>query len=198
MPGIRHSGSSHQRYPSSLPTVPPDGGGAGYSDGMIDAELTDTVIVTHALDYGQFLLGGDLFVSDAPALLAEAQEHPPSASDGRSIMVMSPHQNNFEMRVVVETWTRQPPRDDESWEQVSVERLSIGAEQVLLIESPTLEPADVSLPAGEYWVEISGRGFVNYGWPGSTAPGDDWRLRIWPASEPAADVRKIWPGPEAG
>ncbi|MFE5708597.1 hypothetical protein [Rhodococcus koreensis] len=50
---------------------------------------------------------------------------------------------------------------------------------MLVLSSPTTDPVKVAVPAGRYTVEVSGRGFVTYGWPGSTRPGDVSRIRLW-------------------
>ena len=165
---------------------------------MSEAELVTAESVLHAMDYGQFTITGADPVADELALLPEAQDHAPSAGDGRSILVLSPHQNNFAMNVAVELWSDRPPRDDAAWQQVSVERLTVGADGTARLGSPTMEDTPFSMQAGSYWLEISGRGFVNYGWPGSTEPGDEWRLRFWPAALPADDVRKVWQMPGYG
>jgi len=51
--------------------------------------------------------------------------------------------------------------------------------------------------AGRYAVRITGRGFVNHGWPGSTTPGDHWRLQLWPTPDPIRPRRlRAWTKPE--
>ena len=138
--------------------------------------------LTLFMDYGQFDINGGLGEWDAQLDgLNHAMADPPSYSDGTTIVVLSPHQNNFDMRIVVETWSQQPPSDGDRWQQVSVERLAVGPDaQIHLSSPPDMSGPDIAVPAGKYLVEISGRGFVNYGWPGDTKPGDDWRLRLWP------------------
>ena len=42
---------------------------------------------------------------------------------------------------------------------------------------------DLDVPPGNYQVRIVGRGFINYGWPGSTTPGDTWRIQFWPSKD---------------
>lgn len=162
---------------------------------MGDARLLDTCEVIHAMDYGQFTISGGPDV-DGLQLLAAAMQHPPSAGDGRSILVRSPHQNNFAMSVTVERWSGRPSRDDDEWEQISIERLTVREPGVVRLGSPTLEDTVCSVPPGEYRVEISGRGFVNDGWPGSTEPGDEWRLRFWPPTSHEDDVRRVWRRPD--
>jgi hypothetical protein len=44
------------------------------------------------------------------------------------------------------------------------------------------EQWDLHVPAGTYAVRITGRGFVARGWPGTTTPGDEWRIQLWPGA----------------
>ncbi|WP_235282418.1 hypothetical protein [Microbacterium sp. SA39] len=159
--------------------------------------LLTSETVLHALDYGQFTITGGALMDDI-ALLADALRCPPTASDGRSVLVLSPHQNDFAMTVSIERWSDRPTHDESGWDQISVERLSVGATATVRLGSPTLEDTECTVPAGDYWVEVSGRGFVNYGWPGSTEPGDEWRLRLWPVTARTEEVRTLWQMPGHG
>ena len=134
-----------------------------------------------SMDYGYFVLcdGGDPPANDIE-LLRRAQAHPPSASDGRSVLISSPHQNNFDMIIEVQVWDERPPEDRDAWQQVSENLLRIAGAELMYV-SPTMGDASCVIPPGRYIAEVSGRGFVNYGWPGSTQPGDQWRVRLWPA-----------------
>lgn len=165
---------------------------------MTTAKLVTTNNVTHALDYGYFTIAGGMADVDEPSLLGEAQERPPSTSDGSLALVLSPHQNNFAMSVVVERWSDRPQIDVDEWEQVSVESLRVDASSTLRLTSPTVDSATCEMAEGRFWVEISGRGFINYGWPGSTEPGDQWRLRFWPNTGPESHPRKLWLMPGFG
>lgn len=152
-----------------------------------------------AMDYGQFCLDGGLGdFEKEPELFEYAQADQPSAGDGTMLMVLCPHQNNFEMAVTVQVWGRRPPADRQQWQQVSEGRLEVDAAGVLTLSSPTTEPVTVDVPPGTYSVEVSGRGFVNYGWPGSTTPGDVWRLRLWPADGTAPQSPQLWDMPGYG
>jgi hypothetical protein len=160
--------------------------------------LTTAYGVTHVLDYGYFTITGGIGDADELSLLGDAQDDPPSTGNGNRVLVLSPHQNNFAMDVVVEQWSGRPPTDVDEWEQVSVEALEVDASSTLWITSPTLDSTTGAMPEGRYWVEISGRGFINYGWPGSTEPGDQWRLRFWPNTGPDLHPRKLWLMPGFG
>ena len=114
------------------------------------------------------------------------------------VVVWCPHQNNFEMSVDVQVFDRRPAADRSEWQQVSEDRLEVDAPGVLSLSSPTTEPVTVAVPPGQYVVEVSGRGFVNYGWPGSTTPGDVWRLRLWPDDGSVLEPAQRWEMPGYG
>lgn len=162
---------------------------------MSPGEPLTSFTVTMAMDYGYFTITGADDDSDELALLDEAQEAPPSAGDGSVVVVLSPHQNNFAMEVAVELWSNRPPSDLDDWEQVSVEPLLVAGSSTIRLDSPTLPSTECPVAEGSYWVEVSGRGFVHHGWPGSTEPGDRWRLRLWPNTGPASHPRKEWAAP---
>lgn len=134
------------------------------------------------MDYGQFYIhGGCGDVDDAFELVDAAMANHPAAGDGNTVVVLCPHQNNFEMPVRVEVWNVRPDDDRDDWQQVSESPLRVGPNASLYYDSPTgtdFDPIPVS--EGNYVIEVSGRGFVNYGWPGTTTPGDEWRFRLWP------------------
>lgn len=149
------------------------------------------------MDYGQFCLHGGLGeLEDEMPLLEQALAAQPCAANGTSVLVLNPHQNNFRMPVTVQVWTARPPADRDAWQQVCEARLRIGPDGKLAMTSPVDGYAECPVPEGEYLIEVSGRGFVNYGWPGSTEPGDEWRLRLWPddGGEPLPARRWEMPG----
>lgn len=136
-----------------------------------------------ALDYGQFTLcGGPGCTADYMELLDEALGGPDIAACGHDhvVLVCSPHQNNFHMPLRIEVWDNRPPDDHDEWEEEFESSLTIEG-GVLRYDSPTLESAYCDIPDDHYGVLVCGRGFVNRGWPGSTTPGDSWRVRLWPA-----------------
>ncbi|MFD5176470.1 hypothetical protein ACFWM1_11730 [Nocardia sp. NPDC058379] len=149
-----------------------------------------------ALDYGQFVLHGGEGEEDTElALLEAALATGPSAGDGHTVVVCSPHQNNFEMPVVVQVWATRPPADEDDWQQISEARLHIG-EYGLNISSPVDTWESAPVPPGDYIVEIAGTGFVGYGWPGTTTPGDHWRIRCWPDDGSELRAPRVWVDPE--
>jgi hypothetical protein len=114
------------------------------------------------------------------------------------VVVLSPHQNNFAMPLRVEVWPAEPPDDLDDWQEAFLTGLLVGPDG-LDYESPTMEGTTVPVPPGRYAARIAGRGFVNRGWPGSTTPGDEWRVQLWPAAGPIRPRRlRGWDGPEAG
>jgi hypothetical protein len=148
-----------------------------------------------AMDYGQFGLTGRWHEGDPMMLLEEALAGENIASDGFSIVVCSPHQNNFQMPLRIEVWSHEPPDDGEEWEEIFDSRLTVDGGAVHY-DSPTMQGASCDVPDGEYAVRICGRGFVNRGWPGSTTPGDSWRVQLWPSHSCPADRRvKTWNPP---
>ncbi|MEH6793055.1 MAG: hypothetical protein V7694_02875 [Rhodococcus sp. (in: high G+C Gram-positive bacteria)] len=149
------------------------------------------------MDHGQFYLRGGLDDDDNEyPLLEHALAAQPYAGNGSTMVVLNPHQNNFEMPIDVELFDSRPTSDDGEWQQMCEDRIAIGPEGVLQIDSTTMSPVDCAIPPGEYLVQVAGRGFVNYGWPGDTTPGDQWRIRLWPddGSDPREAVRWNMPG----
>ncbi|WP_433520805.1 hypothetical protein ACQPZ2_25830 [Nocardia pseudovaccinii] len=133
------------------------------------------------MDYGQFCIDGGLGDPDTePDLLDRALAQRPCAGDGTALLVLSPHQNNFEMSIAVQVWDGRPPNDRDDWQQVCEGRLRVDSGGALSISSIDMWADPCPIPSGDYLIEVSGRGFVNYGWPGTTTPGDIWRIRLWP------------------
>jgi hypothetical protein len=154
--------------------------------------------LTVVLDYGQFYLSSLPQPDGDPDALVRLVDE---AATGQGIagtegnefvVVVSPHQNNFAMPLRVEVWPVEPPDDLDEWQEAFLTGLLIGPEG-LVYETPTFEPVTVPVPPGRYAVRITGRGFLNYGWPGSTTPGDEWRLQLWPAAGPIRPRRlRAW------
>jgi hypothetical protein len=76
---------------------------------MSSASQISEQSVVLAMDYGQFTLSGHL--EDDLELLEQAQAAQPCAGDGNVLVVLSPHQNNFEMPITVQVWDGRPPAD---------------------------------------------------------------------------------------
>jgi hypothetical protein len=151
------------------------------------------------MDYGQFFLCGSYQESgDYMAYLEEALGGEGIAGNGSAVVVCSPHQNNFEMSFRVEVWDRRPPDDQSEWEEIFSCGLMVD-DQSLRYESPTMPQVVFEVPDGTYSLLICGRGFVNHGWPGSTTPGDVWRLQLWPSVDRPVPARvKAWQDPRLG
>lgn len=133
------------------------------------------------MDHGQFYLGGGLgHLDDEYPLLQQALSAPPHAGDGRTVVVLSPHQSNFHMPVTVQVLLSRPVPDPTMWQQICQDRLEIGEAGTFSIDT-TIGTNDVSCPVDpdRYLVEVSGRGFVRYQWQGDE-PADTWRIRLWP------------------
>jgi hypothetical protein len=132
------------------------------------------------LDHGQFyLLTGDPDFG----LIEEALGADGIAQSDGMLVVLSPHQNNFSMRLRVEVWTGAPPNDLEAWPEASIVHLDVG-EAGLIYTTTTWEEIELGVAPGSYRALITGRGFLAHGWPGSTHPGDEWRIQLWNAAGP--------------
>ena len=150
------------------------------------------------LDYGQFSLCGSFGRSgDYMGYLHDALAGEGIAGDAYAVVVCSPHQNNFEMPLRVEVWDREPPGDEADWEEIFLCGLVVDDGR-LSYQSPIDSETVFEVPVGNYAVLICGRGFVNHGWPGSTRPGDVWRVQMWPSAEAPVPSRiKAWQQPES-
>ncbi|WP_446213599.1 hypothetical protein [Micromonospora sp. IBSANI012] len=164
---------------------------------MAGAEL----VVAHDLEldmwYGQFVIRGGS-PADPPddALFRRAQQGAGIAGDGQSVLVLSPHQANVAMPIRVEVTAAAPADDLVDWEEAFEAGLAVDADGLLLFDSPTAARLHCPVPPGRYRIQVAGRGFVSRGWPGSTRPGDRWRVRLWPAAGPVEPRRlKAWPEP---
>jgi hypothetical protein len=163
-------------------------GGVAPDTAAVDSsELIAAEDLVVALDYGTFNLYTSeaglendlegLVVADGGVGLAEGV-----------VCVTSPHQNNFEMALRVEMWSGEPPSDLDDWEEAFEVHLEVG-DFGLLYGSPTMDFVPLPVRPGSYHALITGRGFVAIGWPGSTEPGDSWRIRMWPSAGPARPAR---------
>lgn len=151
---------------------------------MVAAELSFEADLRVALDYSQFSLATGPVDADLETdLLASAQAADGVAQRGGLVVVLSPHQNNFRMRLRLEVWTSEPVSDLDEWQEAFEFHLEVGADG-LTYASPTLDVVALPAPPGSYHALLTGRGFVGHGWPGSTEPGDQWRLRLWPSAGP--------------
>jgi hypothetical protein len=159
-------------------------------------EAWDRVVV---MDYGAFSLsGGDPRGSAMEELLEAALAGDGLAANEQAVVVCSPHQNNFSMRFVVERYEEVPDLEaDEEWQLVFEATIRVGGGG-LSYESPTIEPVVFPIPAGTVTLRVCGRGFVAEGWPGSTEPGDSWRVQCWASNTPVGQARwtRRWPAAE--
>lgn len=156
---------------------------------MRSARLLAVHDLTVRLDYGHFFLRTATPEAEvAPAVLKHALELDGIAQADGIVAIVSPHQNNFAMKLEVQRWDGRPDDDLDAWDEAFEVHLGVGAEG-LIYESPADEVVKIEMPSGEYHALIAGRGFVSRGWPGSTCPGDQWRIRIWPSEGPARALR---------
>ncbi|GAA0941552.1 hypothetical protein [Pseudonocardia zijingensis] len=151
--------------------------------------------LTVCQDHGQFeLVTGDM--DDDLVGLIDAANHADGIAQGTVVLVvLSPHQNNFELGLTVEQWSSPPPDDLDAWEEGFEASLTVG-DLGLVYHSPPDTYVQLDVPPGAYRARIVGRGFVNNGWPGSTTPGDVWRIQVWPCAERITPRRIArWPAP---
>jgi hypothetical protein len=157
--------------------------------------LLESRSLTVKMDYGQFHL-----VSGFPSpkdVSGEEQEDADNIVDrtidegneiGQSVYglcVLCPHQNNFAMVLLVERWDAEPPDDLADWQEAFDAVLPVRETGLYYQPVVANEQWDLHVPAGTYAVRIAGRGFVARGWPGTTTPGDEWRIQLWPGTAAA-------------
>ncbi|CUU59905.1 hypothetical protein Ga0074812_13329 [Parafrankia irregularis] len=148
-------------------------------------------------DYGQFYLySGASDEIDYSEVVNRAISNDGIAQDGSLLIILSPHQNNFAMSLRVEQWTAQPPDDLGLWQEAFAASIDVDAFGLFYESATTVQNLRLEVAPGRYTALITGRGFVQRGWPGSTTPGDEWRVRLWPREltrrEPAR--LKSWGG----
>jgi hypothetical protein len=160
---------------------------------LVSAE--DHVVI---LDYGQFYLLSyvDPDTGDELPEVSEVVDQA-IASDGIAqipglLVVLSPHQANFKTPLRIEVWDGPPPGDAAEWPEAFEAHLDV-AHDGLSYHSPAISAVRLGVRPGAYHALITGRGFVAHGWPGSTTPGDSWRIRLWPSPGPLAPRRlRAW------
>jgi hypothetical protein len=87
------------------------------------------------------------------------------------------------------------PDDAAEWPEAFEAHLDVD-HHGLSYDSPTMGTFSLGVPPGAYHALIAGQGFIAHGWPGSTTPGDRWRIRLWPSSGPEVPRRlRAWPAP---
>jgi hypothetical protein len=164
------------------------------NDRMLEPRLVVAEDHVVALDNGQLHLL-QLSASDEPIdyyqVVVRASESDGIAQVPGLLLVLSPHQSNFEMSLRVEVWDGPPPDDAAEWPEGFEAHLDV-AEDGLIYDSPPgggVHQVPLRVPPCAYHALITGRGFIANGWPGSIAPGDSWRIRLWPSTGPQAPRR---------
>jgi hypothetical protein len=146
---------------------------------VVPQSVEDLVV---ALDYGQFSLSTGVEL-DSMDILNEAIEGRGIAQRRGTTVVLSRHQNNFAMPLRVEVWPAPPIDDLDEWEMACDVHIEVG-ESGLVYQSPTMYATELPVPPGSYRLRICARGFIAYGFPGTTTPPDVWRLQCWPDDSP--------------
>ncbi|MBL7517388.1 hypothetical protein I6A84_04430 [Frankia sp. CNm7] len=176
---------------------PANAGSAGGVDGTAVSMLEHVQVATAMYDHGQFYLYTNVWDGvDYPGVVDRAIEAGGIAQDGPLLVVLSSHQCNFAVTLRVEQWSAQPPDDLDDWQEVFAASIDVDAFGLLYESTTSVQNLRLEALPGRYAVRISGRGFVQRGWPGSTTPGDEWRVQLWPQEgdrqEPAR--LKAWSG----
>ena len=150
------------------------------------------------MDFNQlYFLSGYLKEGIEPTardnLVEKAHDADGIATDGNEIVILSPHQHNFNMQLTVELWENKPEDDLELWQEAFAANIVI-VEDTFIYSSVTYdEEREFEIPSGYYNLLIAGRDFVGCGWAESTCPGDKWRVQLWSTQEPAKCRRlKKW------
>jgi hypothetical protein len=161
--------------------------------------------LTVVMDYGQFhIVSGfpsphdvsDEEQEDADNIVDRAiDEGNDIAQSIYGLCVLCPHQNNFEMALTVQRWDAPPPDDLADWQEAFEATLPVRETGLYYQPVVVNKQWDLHVPAGTYAVRITGRGFLARGWPGSTTPGDEWRIQLWPgtAGAPPRHVKRWAP-----
>ncbi|CAI7975374.1 hypothetical protein FRAHR75_1870003 [Frankia sp. Hr75.2] len=152
---------------------------------------------TAVYDHGQFYLYTDVWDEIDPVqIIHDAINTDGVAQGGPLLVVLSPHQCNFAVTLRVERWSAQPAGDLDAWQEAFSASIDVDEFGLLYESTTTIQNLRLEVPAGRYTALITGRGFVHRGWPGSTMPGDEWRVQLWPRDgahrEPAR--LKAWAG----
>jgi hypothetical protein len=160
---------------------------------MTEVALLKSWDLTVGLDQGQFYLQTEDPYGrpevHVPQLVDRAISRGGIAQAYGQLVVLSPHQNNFAMGLRVELWDDRPPDDLSQWQEVFEVTLKVGRDG-LIYDSPTLASFRIPVPPGLYQGLICGQGFSEHGWPGSTTPGDHWRIQLWPCTD-ELDCRRV-------
>src|ERR1700722_3144073 len=102
-------------------------------------------------DYGQFSLSGFYDQEEVPEfdemdVLHAALEGDGIAQHGDYLVILSPHQTNFEMPLAIEVWDEQPAgeeADEVEWPEAFEADLNIGLTGSLCYSSPTMDAVAV-------------------------------------------------------
>ena len=105
-----------------------------------------------------------------------------------TLLVVCPHQTNFQMPLRIEVWDGPPPDDTADWPEAFEAHLDVDPHG-LYYTSPLMSAVRLDVPPGGYHAVITGRGFIARGNTGVPHPPDSWRIRVWPSAGPRAARR---------
>ncbi|MFF7705497.1 hypothetical protein [Streptomyces lydicus] len=153
-------------------------------------------------DYGQIYIYSAASFDDDPQVSLDALEDARgsrrfvgTAGAGGFIDLLTPGQWNWKTPVRLEVFPAEPKGDTDEWEHEVDVDLDVPDGRLWF------EPAggsgnavETKVPAGEYRVRVSGRGFAALGRAGAEG-SDSYRLRLWARTTDApAALRKFWSG----
>lgn len=145
-----------------------------------------------AMDYGQFYLQDD-YVDDAfldsgheptdrSQLIDQAHNNQGIASDGHEIVIISPAQYNFEMKLCVELWNQKPTGDLDAWQEAFQSHITLSKNVLIYSDVLYDDECRFDVPSGQYHLIITGRGFVDD--PYRCDSQDSWRIQLWQGQAP--------------
>lgn len=161
---------------------------------MSATDVRDYVV---ALDYGQFSLETDPedFLTTVDLIDRASAAGDRIAQDSGLVLVLTPHQWNFELALRRELHDVEPADDSDGWDEVHEATVEVG-DHGLWFASPTMDSYDLEVPAGRYRARMVGRGF---GWNPETPEHERWRIQLWPdAVASPARCLKAWRPPGGG
>lgn len=115
----------------------------------------------------------------------------PDIAQGRyTTIVVAPHRDNFDMDLRIEMHDGAPVDDLADWQEIFEATITAGPAGISY-QSPTVEGADLPIPAGTCSLRISGRDFLRPEWvdDGSIGYDDRYRFQFWPETQPIEAVR---------
>lgn len=107
--------------------------------------------------------------------------------------VVVPTNWNFNAPMRVETWTAEPPADEENWDNVVDVDLDVTGDLLTFQGSGGRSPISCAVPSAAYRVRVAGRGYDQL--KADVDGMDAYRLQLWPReADQSPLLRKRWQG----